>query len=223
MLLIEGIWPQNQPGKLQTYLGNDALDWPILVSAFYTEVLTNFVYPLCALALAVFWLCLWYSTIRHRNVTKPPTVVVVLYESKLLLIWFCPTDEWTLVLAYNEGEPEFLLQITFLCILLLYAGLRLLHLKVLHSMHVLCFHTYTGYLFLLLEFCHCDNSTQCLALWLLQSPHCQISETANYPGYTLRVLTALLGLPSFLNFGPKLDESTLNCSEYVYWMRGIPG
>ena len=24
----------------------------------YTEVLTNFVYPLCALALAVFWLCL---------------------------------------------------------------------------------------------------------------------------------------------------------------------
>ena len=70
----------------------------------------------------------------------------------------------------------------------------------------------TGYLFLLLKFCHCDSVWQ---LWLLQSPHCQISETTNYPGYTLRVLTALLGLPSFLNLGPKLDESTLNCSEYV--------
>ena len=36
----------------------------------------------------------------------------------------------------------------------------------------------------------------------------------------LRVLTALLGLSSFLNLGPKLDESTLNCREH--WILAFP-
>ena len=42
--------------KFQTFLGNDALDWPILVSVFYTEVHTNVV---CHCVLW-HWLCSGY-------------------------------------------------------------------------------------------------------------------------------------------------------------------
>ena len=116
--MIEGIWPQNHLGS-STFLGNDALDWPILVSVFYTEVLTNVYHCVLWHCGCVLAMSLILNYIRYRNVTKLPTVVMVLYESKMLLvsfIWFCPTDERTLVLASNKGEPEFLLQITFLFI-----------------------------------------------------------------------------------------------------------
>ena len=100
----------------------------------------NVVCPWCGLALAVFWVRLWYTAIYHRTVTKP---LMQLYECKVLLvsyICFFPTDEWTLVLDYCKGEPEFLLWVIFCVYLLLYAGLRLLHLtvaQILYTMHVL--------------------------------------------------------------------------------------
>ena len=56
--------------------------------------------PWCALALAVFWLCPWYTAICHRTVAKP---LMLLYECKMLLVsstCFLRTDEWTLVLDY---------------------------------------------------------------------------------------------------------------------------
>ena len=55
------------------------------------------------------------------------------------------SERW--VLDYCKGEPEFLLWVIFRVYLLLYAGLRLLHLtvaQILYTMHVL-FHIYTGY------------------------------------------------------------------------------
>ena len=68
---------------------------------------------------------------------------MLLYECKVLLvssICFFPTDEWTLVLDYCKGELEFLLWDIFCVYLLLYAGLRLLHMivaQILYTMHVL--------------------------------------------------------------------------------------
>ena len=47
----------------------------------------------------------------------------------LSVICFCPTDEQTFFLYYDRGEPEFLLWIIICEYHLLYAGLRLLHLK----------------------------------------------------------------------------------------------
>ena len=44
-------------------------------------------------------------------------------------ICFCPTDERTLVLAYNKGELSFSFELHFCSYLLLYASVRLLHLK----------------------------------------------------------------------------------------------
>ena len=78
--------------------------------------------------------------------------------------------------------------------------------------------SYAGYLYLLLQFCHCDNSTWHLAAVATSIPHCQIPETTN--SYTCVYLQPLfLGLPGFLNLGPKLDESTLNCGDY--WMQAF--
>ena len=60
------------------------------------------------------------------------TVVVVLYESKVLLvsfICFCPTDEQTLVTIIRANLSSFF-GLHFCVYLLLYAGLRLVHLKV---------------------------------------------------------------------------------------------
>ena len=103
-----------------------------VVFALYTEVLTNVVCPWCTLALAMLWLCLWYTTVCHRSVTKPTTVVMVCCMRLmccLSVICFCPTDEQTFFLDYDRGEPEFLLWIIICEYHLLYAGLRLLHLK----------------------------------------------------------------------------------------------
>ena len=61
-------------------------------------------------------------------------------------ICFCPTDEWTLVLACDKVNLIFSFRLHICAYLLLYAHPRLLHLKVaqvLYSMHVLCFHVYT--------------------------------------------------------------------------------
>ena len=77
---------------------------------------------------------------------------MVLYETKVLLfsfICFCPQMSGYCFCAYDKGEPEFLLWITFCVPLVVYAILRLLHLKVaeiLYSMHLLWFNIYTGYL-----------------------------------------------------------------------------
>ena len=74
---------------------------------------------------------------------------MVLYETIICCLSF-PTDEQAFVLDYDGGEPEFLLWIIICKYLLLYASLKLLHLKVaqvLLSMHVLCFHIYTGYIY----------------------------------------------------------------------------
>ena len=112
----------------------------LVSSAFYTEVLANIVCPWCALGLAVFWLCPWYTAICHRSVTKP---LMLLYECKVLLvgsICFFPTDEWTLFLDYCKSEPELFLCVIFCVYLFLYAGLRLLHLtvaQILYTMHIL--------------------------------------------------------------------------------------
>ena len=143
-----------------------------------------------------------------------------LYESKMLLVsfvWFCPTDERTLVLACNKGEPQFLLQITFLCIPLVVCRSEIITSEsIVQHAYVLCFHTYTGYLFYFSNFATVTIQHSIWQLWLLQSPHCQISETTIQDTLCVYLHAALLGLPSFLNLGPKLDESTLNCSEYVY-------
>ena len=56
----------------------------------------------------------------------------------------------------KKGEPEFFSFGLHFCVyLLLYACLRLLHLKVaeiLYTMHVLCFHIYTRYIYCLIFF-----------------------------------------------------------------------
>ena len=91
-----------------------------------------------------------------RTVTIP---LMLLYESKMLLvssICFFPTVEWTLVLDYCKGKPEFLLWVIFCVYLLLYASLRLLHLtvgvaQILYTVHVLAI-SYLYRIYLLLKF-----------------------------------------------------------------------
>ena len=119
----------------------------LVSSAFYTKVLANIVCPWCALGLAVFWLCPWYTAIYHRTVTKP---LMLLYECKVLLassICFFPTDEWTLVLEYCKSEPEFFLCV-ILCVYLLYASLRLMHLTVAQILYTIISYLYRIYLLL---------------------------------------------------------------------------
>ena len=91
-----------------------------------------------ALASAVSWLCLWYTIICQRNVTNPPTVVVVLCEINVLLVYFicfCPTDEQMLVLAYDRANLTCSFGLYTSCCVLLWDYCIWEITQILYSMH----------------------------------------------------------------------------------------
>ena len=140
-----------------------------------------------------------------------------MYESQMLLSGFAPqmSEHWSLPI-YDKGKPEFLLQITFLCYTSCCMPVWDYYIWKYYIEHACIVFSYTGYLYLLLQFCHCDNSTWHLAATSI--PHCQIPETTN--SYTCVYLQpSFLGLPGFLNLGPKLDKSMFNCGDY--WMQAF--
>ena len=143
---------------------------------------------------------------------------MLLYEYKVLLvssICFFPTDEWTLVLDYCKSEPEFFLCVIFCVYLLLYAGLRLLHLTVAQILYTIISYLYRIYLllkFLLTCFNWIQHSVW--QLWLLQPPHCQIPETTDSQAYTCvyLFLGSLLCPRSTARAGStECEHSGLNC------------
>ena len=165
-------------------------------------------HPWCALASALFWLCLWYTTICHRNVTKPPTVVMVSYDTNVLLVCF-PTDKWTLVLAYDKGKTELLVWNTFLCIQLVVCLFEIIASK--HSSNLIQ-HALFSYLCRIFSFQFTaqtftnmiNNSTQCLAaLAILTFP---IVKTQRQP--TLQHTHAVLSL--VLEFAHIFEVGTEN-------------
>ena len=110
--------------------------------------------------------------------------------------------------TYDKGEPEFLLWITFLCYLLLYAAVRLLHLKFYTA--CIMFNIYTGYL--VTNTCQVlanmfSNSTQRLAA--VHSYFNLPIVWSQFSSISLH-LCALIALFTRL-FELQLDESTLDC------------
>ena len=82
-------------------------------------------------------ICEW-DRCCHRNATKPLTVIIVLSESRVLLvcfiICFCSTGEWTSIL-----EQTWLLVRIFFCIPLVCLS-ELKVAQILYSMHIMFVH-----------------------------------------------------------------------------------
>ena len=114
-----------------------------------------------------------------------------------VFICFCPTDEWTSVLACDKGKPELLLRIIFLCIPLVVC---LYGISASESSSNLIQHACIMFPYLYRAF-----SYQFILLTCLTIQHS-----------TFVYLDLFLGSPSLLNLDKKLDESTLE-----YWMRAF--
>ena len=116
-----------------------------------------------------------------------------------------------------KANLSFSFGLHFCVYLLLYATLRLLHLKVaeiLYSMHLLCFNIYTGYLVTNIYLSNSANMFQQFntafgsCAWLLQSPHCLIPILQHKLTFAC-TYSLVLGLARL--FELQLDESTLDC------------
>ena len=142
---------------------------------------------------------------------------MLLYECKVLLICFFPTDEWTLVLEYCKSEPEFFLCVILCVYLLLYASLRWMHLTVAQILYTIISYLYRIYL-LLKCLLTCFNWIQhsVWQLWLLQPPDCR-SQIQLILKHTLACTCIALFLGSLLSphstvGSTDCGHSGLNCT-----------
>ena len=134
------------------------------------------------------------------------------------------SEHWSLPMI--RANLSFSFRLHFLCYTSSCMPSRLLHLKVpqiLYSMHVLFSYLYRIFIFTaqILPLWQFQHSVW--QLWLLQSPHCQISETTNFPGYTCVYLQPCWACPASWTWDQNWTSQRSTVGSIEYWHSHVGG